>query len=121
MIGNDIIEIERIKQSIEKYGDRFLDKLFTAREKEYCLRYADCERQFAGRFAAKEAIVKALGTGFTKEVGWKDIEIVNNERGKPLVFLSQKVLKSFGHLKVEVSISHCKQYATAVALIHPLA
>lgn len=115
-IGNDIIEIERIRKSIEAHGDQFLSRLFTAREQEYCRKYQDPIPRFAGRFAAKEAIVKAFGTGFGKQASWLDIEILNNSEGKPEVFFSPALKKQFDDPKVLISISHCKTYATAVAV-----
>ncbi len=115
-IGNDIIEIERVRRSIEKYGERLLDKLLTEKEKCYCLEFRDPAMRFAGRFAAKEAIVKALGCGFGKSAAWRDIEIINNKEGKPEVHLNSALLKQFGNPTVLISISHCKLYATAVAV-----
>lgn len=109
-LGSDIIEVERIEESIEKHGERFLDRLFTPQEQEYCLKYRDSARHFAGRFAAKEAIVKALGTGFGEEIGWLDIEILNDPKGKPIA-----KLKDFTGT-LELTISHCKAYALAVAI-----
>ena len=118
-IGVDIIEIDRIKQSIEKYGQRFLDKIFTKREQDYCLRFKECERQFAGRFAAKEACVKALGTGISPQVGWKDIEILTDPRGKPFVIVSDNVRPLLTNERLEISVSHCKLYATATCIKVP--
>lgn len=109
-IGNDIIEIERIRKSLQKHGQRFLDKLFTKTEQTYCQRHADPVPSYAGRFAAKEAVVKALGTGFNGQIGWLDIEIINDEAGKPEVWIQSEPAE------ILVSISHCKAYATAVAI-----
>ena len=81
------------------------------KEQRYCLKYGEAARHFAGRFAAKEAIVKALGTGFSG-ISWTDIEIVNDENGKPYANLSQK----FQNIQMLLSISHCHAYATAVAI-----
>ena len=115
-IGNDIIEVERIRESIERYANHFLDRLFTKREQSYCDTHQDPTLRYAGRFAAKEAIVKSMGTGFGKEIGWHDIEIINEESGKPEVIFSDKIKTQFNHPQVLVSISHCKTYATAVAI-----
>jgi len=117
-IGSDIIEIERIKRSISKHGQKFLEKLFTAKEIDYCLQHKLLQRHFAGRFAAKEAIAKALGTGIGKHLEWQDIEILNNTLGKPEVFLSKKAYQAFDHPKLLLSISHCKLYATATAIYY---
>lgn len=116
-VGNDIIEIERIRKSIEAHGDQFLSRLFTIREQEYCRKYQDPTPRFAGRFAAKEAIAKAFGSGFGKQASWLDIEIVNNSEGKPEVFLSPALKKLFNDPQILVSISHCKDYATAIAVL----
>jgi holo-[acyl-carrier protein] synthase len=115
-LGSDIIEVERISANIKKYGPRFLDRLFTQAEQEYCLLYREPARHFAGRFAAKEAIVKALGTGISPEISWLDIEIINDSRGKPYVHFSEKVNEHFSHPQIELTISHCRSYALAVAL-----
>ena len=115
-IGNDIIEISRIDEAIRRYGQRFLDKIFTQAEQEYCLRYRESARHFAGRFAAKEAIVKALGTGFSKGISWLDIEILGDTSGKPVAFFSDSVNQAFQSPNILVSISHCRQYATAFAI-----
>ena len=116
-IGNDIIEIARIQKSIESHGSRFLKKLFTEKEQAYCQGTPDFQAtRFAGRFAAKEAIAKALGTGFGESLSWLDIEITNDSAGKPLARLSESAAKRFGQPSLMVSISHCHEYATAVAM-----
>lgn len=116
-IGTDIIEVERIKDAIERHGERFLDRLFTEKEQKYCLRYKDAMPHFAGRFAAKEAIVKAFGTGLHAEMSWKEIEIVNDSQGKPEVKLSPRLKKSLKVVHIFLSISHCEAYATATAIV----
>jgi holo-[acyl-carrier protein] synthase len=115
-IGNDIVEIDRIRQSYEKHKDHFLSKLFTEKEQKYCLKFTDPIPRIAGRFAVKEAIVKALGTGFGKEVSWKEIEVINNDKGKPEVFLYGLMKEKTLHTKIHVSISHCESFASAVAV-----
>jgi len=115
-IGTDIIEIERIAMAIQRHGTRFLDHLFTLKEQEYAFRRKPSDATFAGRFAAKEAISKALGTGIGQSVGWKDIEILSDELGKPLVFLSQRIQQKFHSPNILVSISHSKQHAVAFAI-----
>src|SRR5271155_5534584 len=92
-IGNDIIEVERIRKSIDTHGLRLLTRLFTTKEQDYCLKYKDPVPHFAGRFSAKEAVVKALGTGFGEHVSWLDIEILNDTLGKPHVFFSPQLLE----------------------------
>ncbi len=115
-LGNDIIEIDRIRASLQKYGERILDKLLTEKEKAYCLEFRDPAIRFAGRFAAKEAVVKALGTGFNENASWREIEILNNSDGKPEVTFAATLNERLGNPRVLVSISHCKLYATAVAI-----
>jgi holo-[acyl-carrier protein] synthase len=116
-VGNDIIEIARLKKAWLRHGERFLDKLFTKKEQAYCLAKKACpERHLAGRFAAKEAIAKALGTGFGP-ISWLDIEILNDASGKPYVVVSDAVKQTFEDPTFLVSISHCHEYATAVALL----
>lgn len=117
-LGNDIIEVNRIEEVLERHGQKFLDKLFTPKEQAYCAQYRDHARRLAGRFAAKEAIVKALGTGFSPHVAWRDIEILNDREGKPYVILSQRVKEHFNHPRLYISISHCRAYATAVAIYY---
>lgn len=115
-IGNDIIEIDRIRGVLQRHHDRFLKRIFTPFEQEYCLKYKDPVLHLAGRFAAKEAIVKALGTGFSQGISWLDIEIRNETTGKPIVQFSSSVLHRFNHPNILISISHCRQFATAVAI-----
>ena len=115
-IGTDIIEISRIAISIERHGDLFIDRLFTAKEKSYAAKFSNRTPTFAGRFAAKEAIVKALGTGIRDEMSWQEIEIINDEKGKPEVFFSEKLQKILIGTSVLISISHSKEYATATAI-----
>ena len=115
-LGNDLVEIERIRQSIQKHGSRFLDKVFTPKEQTYCLSYNDNAPRFAGRFSAKEAVVKALGTGFGKEVSFLDVEIINNELGKPVCTLSSSVMLRFEDPEILITITHSKEFAAAVAL-----
>lgn len=116
-LGIDIIEVARIEKAILRYEKKFLDRIFTLKEQAYCQKHKISARHFSGRFAAKEAIVKALGTGINKDIGWTDIEILNDEKGKPIVNLSANIAKLFNNPTIQISISHCKEYATAVALI----
>jgi holo-[acyl-carrier protein] synthase len=115
-LGNDIVEIERIQTSIERHGQHFLDRLFSPLEQDHCYKFKDPAPHFAGRFAAKEAIAKALGTGFGKELSWHDIEIVPDSHGKPIVHFSDEAKKHFDNPHVLVSISHSHSHATAVAI-----
>lgn len=115
-IGIDLVEIERIKRSLERHGNHFLNRLFTIKEQDYCLRFKDPSPHLAGRFAAKEAIVKALGVGFGPSVHWHDIEITDGEKGKPVVTFSDAVKNRFNQPNIMISISHSQEHATAVAV-----
>jgi holo-[acyl-carrier protein] synthase len=115
-IGTDLIEIRRIRQSIERHGQHFLDRLFTRREQDYCYQFQDPVPHFSGHFSAKEAIVKAFGTGFGSEIQWHDLEVLHDDRGKPIVLISESLQKRFNHPHILLSISHAEEYATAVAL-----
>lgn len=115
-IGNDIIEVDRIRKVLQRHPDRFLKRIFTPIEQAYCLKHKDPALHLSGRFAAKEAISKALGTGFNEGITWLDIEIRNDSKGKPEVHFSDLILDRFNHPEVILSISHCRKYATAVAI-----
>ncbi|MBV6478024.1 MAG: Holo-[acyl-carrier-protein] synthase [Ignavibacteria bacterium] len=111
-IGIDIIEIKRINKLIEDYGERFFQRILTENEINYCKKFSKPELHFAGRFASKEAYSKAIGTGIGKNFGWKDIEILNNEKGKPyIVHLKEN---EFSNYSYQISISHTEDYACAV-------
>ncbi len=122
-IGIDIIEIDRIKAELEKHRDRFTKMVFTEKEIDYCSRNKNLNAQsqcFAGRFAAKEAFFKAIGTGLRNGLGWKDVEIVNDKLGKPSLILknkSHKVIEKGKIANILLSISHSKHYATAVVIL----
>lgn len=118
--GVDIIEIDRLRKSIEDV-DGFKDRVFTAGEISYCENRKKAKfESYAVRFAAKEAVMKALGTGMAKGLGWKQIEILNNDMGKPYAILSQRAQELFegmGAKSMDVSVSHCVDYAVAYAVI----
>ena len=117
-IGNDIIEIERIEKAISK--ESFKNKVYTQRELENIEKRGDRVETYAGIFSAKEAISKAIGTG-VREFSLTDLEILNNDFGKPYVVVSErldKIIKSKKeNYQIEISISHSKKYATAIAVI----
>jgi len=118
--GTDIIEISRIKDSIEKNGEMFLNKIYTKNEIQYCEGHNAVKYQhYAVRFSAKEAVSKFLGTGFIGEFDWKEIEILNDSLGKPKVVLTGKALELFnklGYKEISLSMSHCKEYATSIVV-----
>ena len=113
-LGNDIIEINRIEKAISKEG--FKEKVFTEKELKLIISKGNKAETYAGRFSAKEAISKAFGTGVR---GFKllDIEILEDELGKPIVFLKNNLLLKYKDFNLSVSISHYKEYATAVAIV----
>ncbi len=111
-LGIDIIEIDRIKAAHKKYGDNFLGKIFTEREIKYCTNRKTFKfPEMAARFAAKEAYAKAIGTGLAG-IKFKEIEIINNENGKPHIAISGKIMKN-----VHVSLTHSVNYAAASVVI----
>ena len=118
--GIDIIEIARIKRSLETYARHFEEKIFTPSEIDYCRSKADPSRHFAARFAAKEAVLKSLGTGMSQGLSWKNIEVINHpETGKPSLLLNGKGQELFAELQlkaIHISISHEKAYAIAHAI-----
>lgn len=119
-VGTDLIEVERVRSSLEQHGDRFLEKVFTPVEREYCQGMADPVPHLAARFAAKEAIAKAFRTGIGGEFGWRDAGIENGPAGDPVVLLSDKgsaLLAERGGCEILVSLSHVSTMAIAMAVI----
>ena len=115
--GVDIIEIERIGKIVNRYKHRFLNRIYTPQELSYCNNRVN---QLSTRFAAKEAVMKALGTG--TKVNWKDIEVRNNNLGKPILTLHNKAAKilnqiSYKNIRIEVSLSDEKNYAISNVII----
>lgn len=115
-LGTDIIQIERIKKALLHHGKPILDRLFTKEEQLYCEKHKDPYPHYAVRFSAKESVVKALGIKLGQKIHWTDIEIKKEISGKPFVCFSDKIQKLFQDPKVLISLSHCKEYATAVAI-----
>ena len=115
-VGTDIIEVQRIQDSLERHGEKFLDKILTPEEKSYCLQFKKYAPHVAGRFAAKEAVAKALGSGFGEQLAFHDIIILNEPSGQPSIHLSPKAAALFAHPQLQVSISHCHSHAIAFAM-----
>ena len=118
-IGTDIVETLRIAQMIERHGELFLLRVFTPHEVEYCSARKAATQHYAGRWAAKEAVLKALGTGWSRGIAWRDIEVRNEISGKPHIVLDGGALdvsRRLGIAQILISISHCRAYATAYAL-----
>ena len=119
-LGIDLIECKRIRDLWQRHGDRVTDRLLTSAELEYVRRYvADVVPRLAGRFAAKEAILKVLGTGWRGQIAWRDMEILNDSAGRPFVTLTgecQRVAESQGIARILLSITHTESYAAATAI-----
>lgn len=116
--GTDIIEISRIKEDIEKIGESFINRIYTENEIKYCESKKNQKYQhYAVRFAAKEAVFKAISEFLDNKysISWEDIEILNNSQGKPIVKLEGKQFNSLE--SIDLSLSHCKEYATANVVI----
>ena len=119
-IGTDIVEVDRIREFSNKFGEKFLNRILLPTEQKYCLNYTDPAPYIAGRFAAKEAIAKAFGFGIGEKIGWHDMEIVREESGKPNVQLhgkAQLLMDKTGSKKVQITLSHTNKHATATAII----
>ena len=122
--GIDIIDINRIRRVIRKYGNRFKKRCFSDNEIERSDKRLNSVESYAKRYAAKEACAKALGTGLARGVFWKDIEVVNNQYGKPFIKLHGKAKDIFRNMdkasdtKIEVSLSDEKKYAIANVTIY---
>ena len=119
-LGIDIIEVARIEGSYEKFGNRFLERILHPGEIQYCLSHRAPGPFLAARFAAKEAISKAFGTGIGAQFGWQDAEIARHPSGEPYVILHGKGLKLLaqrGANSLRISLSHTQSYAAAVAIL----
>jgi holo-[acyl-carrier protein] synthase len=118
-LGTDIIEVVRIGEMIERHGEMFLQRVYTEQEIRYCQRRKSAMQHYAGRWAAKEAVMKTLGTGFSKGVGFKDIEVCSRRSGQPYMVLhggAGEIAGKLGISEVLITISHCRAYATATAI-----
>ena len=118
-IGTDITECLRIARMIERYGELFLNRVYTSTEIRYCQSRRQATQHFTGRWAAKEAVLKALGTGWTRGISWRDIEVHNEPSGRPVVGVrggAKDVVERLGVARLLVSISHCHTHATAYAI-----
>jgi holo-[acyl-carrier protein] synthase len=119
-MGTDLIETRRVQESIDRFGERFLERIFTAGEIAYCMRKKNAAESFAARFAAKEAGAKALGTGISRGVSWKEFEVKREASGKPTLSLSGRAAELAGMMgirRVELSLTHSRELAMAVVLM----
>jgi holo-[acyl-carrier protein] synthase len=113
-VGVDIADVKRIKNALERWGDRFVARTYSSREAEYCRRHRDEALRFAARFAAKEAFIKCMGSA--RGINWNEIELLNDRSGKPHFHLSDSIRKKLEKrkiLKVHVSVTHTAEYAVA--------
>ena len=118
-IGTDITECLRIAQMIERHGELFVSRVYTPHEIDYCRSRRMATQHFAGRWAAKEAVLKAIGTGWRRGISWRDIEVRNTAAGRPVARLqggTLEIAEKLGIRCVLVSISHCRSHATAYAV-----
>ena len=119
-LGMDISEVARVKASLDRFGESFLKRILLPEEIAYCHTYQNPAQYVAVRFAAKEAISKALGTGIGAELGWHDLEICRKETGEPFVKLhggGPKLLEARGAKRLLISLTHTENYAAAVAIL----
>jgi holo-[acyl-carrier protein] synthase len=118
--GIDIAEVERIASSIERFGRRFLERVFTADEIRYCESKANKSERYAGRFAAKEAAMKAIGTGWSRGVTWQDVEVRRAPGGRPTIVFHNRAGEFFhrlGATRAHLSITHTKDSAMAQVIL----
>lgn len=119
-VGIDQIEVSRIRDSITRHGDSFLSKVFTEKERGFCMQRIDPAPCLAARFAAKEAASKALGTGVGREFGWLDLEVQREECGQPLAVFSSRMKTFLDKRKASsalISLSHLQEVATAIVVL----
>jgi holo-[acyl-carrier protein] synthase len=119
-IGTDLAEVPRIRHSIARYGDRFLRRIYTPREHAYASSKANSAERYAARFAAKEAGMKAIGTGWNFGVTWKDFEVLNEPSGRPTLRLSgvaQQVAARLGVERISISLTHTSEIAFAIVIL----
>jgi len=118
--GIDVVEIERIQQAIDRYGQRFLNRVFSPDEQAYCLRKRNAAESLAARFAAKEAAAKALGTGISRGVSWLEIEVVRELSGRPTLRFhgrAAKVARRLDAVRTSLSLTHTGRLAVACAVL----
>ena len=119
-LGTDLIETKRLQESIDRFGDRFLERIFTEDEIAYCMRKKNAAESFAARFAAKEAGAKALGTGISRGVTWKEFEVRREASGKPSLHLSGRAAELAGAMgvrRIQLSLTHSREFALAVVVV----
>lgn len=119
-VGTDLAEVGRIRQSIARYGDRFVDRIYTAHERNYAGSKANSAERFAARLAAKEAGMKAIGTGWRQGVTWRDFEVTNEPSGRPTLRLSgvaRDIADKMGVKRISISLTHTAEMAFAIVIL----
>jgi holo-[acyl-carrier protein] synthase len=119
-VGTDLVETKRVQDSIDRFGERFVERIFTAGEIAYCNRKRNSAESFAARFAAKEAGAKALGTGISRGVSWKEFEVRRETSGRPTLHLSGRaaeLAEAMGVRKIQLSLTHSRELAMAVVVV----
>ena len=118
-LGTDLIETRRVQQSMDRFGERFLERIFSVGEIAYCKRKKNAAESFAARFAAKEAGAKALGTGISHGVSWKEFEVKREASGKPSLHLTGRaaeLAEALGIKRIQLSLTHSREFAMAVVV-----
>jgi len=119
-IGTDIAEVRRIQESVHRFGDRFLKRVYTEAERAYAASKANSAERYAARFAAKEAGMKAIGTGWNRGVRWVDFEVVNERSGRPTLHLTgvaAQIAHELGVKRIAISLTHTSEIAFAVVVL----
>jgi holo-[acyl-carrier protein] synthase len=119
-LGTDLIETVRVQQSIDRFGERFLERIFLPGEIAYCGRKKNAAESFAARFAAKEAGAKALGTGISRGVTWREFEVKREASGRPSLHLSGRAAELAGAMgirRIQLSLTHSREFALAVVVV----
>ena len=119
-MGTDLAEVDRIRRSVARFGERFLQRVYTERERRYAFSKANFAERLAARFAAKEAGMKAIGTGWSRGVSWQDFEVMNEPSGRPTLRLrgvAARVAEELGVQRISLSLTHTASQALAVVIL----
>src|SRR5271170_3521529 len=119
-LGTDLIETRRVQESMERFGERFLERIFTVGEIAYCIRKRNAAESFAARFAAKEAGAKALGTGISHGISWSELEVIREPSGRPLLKLTGRAAQrahELGVIHISLSLTHSRETAIAIVIM----
>lgn len=119
-LGTDLAEVERISKSVERFGERFLTRIYTPQERAYAMRKANWAERLAARFAAKEAAMKAMGTGLSGGVSWQHVEVANEPSGRPtlrLTGVARQVADALGVKRISLSLTHTTEMAMSVVIL----